>query len=119
MLGFNLIVFQACKVWSLDGYPPLAEQHISGVLLQKQPKETVIHMPAAPQPPKQKQEAKVGPTQSIWGAIWWSLATGAGMVYLAAVLCLCAWPIVHFIVKLGFHASLVRHSHIWAAASFF
>ena len=74
---------------------------------QKQPKDTIIHMPPAPKPVKQKQQPKVGPRQSVWGAIWWSLATGAGMVYLAAVLCLCAWPIIHFIVKFGFHASLV------------
>ncbi|KAK9904717.1 hypothetical protein WJX75_001194 [Coccomyxa subellipsoidea] len=72
----------------------------------QQPKDTIIHMPPAPKPVKQKQQPKMGPRQSVWGAIWWSLATGAGMVYLAAVLCLCAWPIIHFIVKFGFHASL-------------
>ena len=76
-------------------------------VVQKQPKDTIIHMPPAPKSVKQKQQPKVGPRQTVWGAIWWSLATGFGMVYLAAVLCLCAWPIIHFIVKLGFHASLV------------
>ncbi len=76
------------------------------VRAQKQPKETVIQMPPAPKPAKQKQ-AKVGPKQSALGSMWWSLATGAGMIYLAAVLCLCAWPVIHFIIAFGFHANLV------------
>ncbi|CAL8464659.1 g4194 [Coccomyxa elongata] len=85
--------------------PPAGASQKSLQSQQKQPKETVIQMPPAPKPAKQKQP-KVGPKQSVLGSMWWSLATGAGMIYLAAVLCLCAWPVIHFIVAFGFHANL-------------
>jgi hypothetical protein len=74
-----------------------------------QAKETVIDMPsskAAPKAAKQRQQVDAR-RQSLLGSLSWALLTGAGMLYIAAVLCLCAWPVVHFIVQFGLHASLV------------
>ena len=64
-------------------------------------------MPPAPrQKPKQKSAAGA-PRQSLLGSMGWALGTGVGMIYLAAVLCLCAWPCVHFIVQLAQHTNMV------------
>ena len=72
-----------------------------------QGRETVINMPAAPrQKPKQKSAAGA-PRQSLLGDLGWALGTGVGMIYLAAILCLCAWPCVHFIVQLAQHTNMV------------
>ncbi len=72
-----------------------------------QGRETVINMPPAPrQKPKQKSAAGA-PRQSLLGDLGWVLGTGAGNIYLAAILCLCAWPRVHFIVQLAQHTKMV------------
>ncbi len=70
-----------------------------------QGRETTINIP--PQK-KAKQKSKAyAPRQSLLGMLGWALGTGAGMLYLAAVLCLCAWPCLHFIVQLAHHTSMV------------
>lgn len=72
-----------------------------------QGRETVINMPPAPrQKPKQKSAAGA-PRQTLLGSMGWALGTGVGMIYLAAILCLCAWPCVHFIVQLAQHTNMV------------
>lgn len=63
-----------------------------------------------PPPPKKRAKQKSSadaPRQSLLGTLGWALGTGAGMIYLAAILCLCAWPCVHFIVQLAHHTSMV------------
>lgn len=63
-----------------------------------------------PPPPKRKAKQKGAadkPRQSLLGSLGWALGTGIGMLYLAAVLCLCAWPCVHFLVELAQHTNLV------------
>lgn len=68
----------------------------------------MLNMP--PPPPKEKKRSRStegAPRQSLLGALGWALATGVGMIYLAAVLCLCAWPCVHFIVEFAQHTSMV------------
>ena len=72
-----------------------------------QGREAVINMPPAPrQKPKQKSAAGA-PRQSLLGDLGWALGTGVGMIYLATILCLCAWPCVHFIVQLAQHTNMV------------
>ena len=73
-----------------------------------QGKDTVLEMPLLPKKARGRQERSAGaPRQSLLGSLGWALATGVGMIYLAAVLCLCAWPCVHFIVQFAQHFNMV------------
>ena len=84
-------------------------------LLCLQGRETVINMPpAARQKPKQKSAAGT-PRQSLLGSMGWALGTGVGMIYLATILCLCAWPCVHFIVQLAQHTNIVSLTQLYLA----
>ena len=65
-------------------------------------------MPLLPKKARGRQErSSDAPRQSLMGSLGWALATGVCMLYLAAVLCLCAWPCVHFIVQFAQHFSMV------------
>lgn len=76
-----------------------------------QAKDTVIDIPVsktAAAKAARKQSTQVDPRrQSLASAAAWTILTSMGMIYIAAVICLCAWPVVHFIVQFAFHVSLV------------
>lgn len=78
--------------------------------MPKQAKDTIINIPPPPPkaPKRQGQAADNGGRQSLGAAVWWGALTGVGLIWLAAVLLLCAWPIVHFIAEAGLHTSMVR-----------
>ena len=65
-------------------------------------------MPLLPKKARGRQERSAdAPRQGLLGSLGWALATGVGMIYLAAVLSLCAWPCVHFIVQFAQHFNMV------------
>ena len=89
---------------------------ISICLFPSQGNDTVLEMPLLPKKARGRQECSAGaPRQSLLGSLGWALASGVGMLYLAAVLCLCAWPCVHFIVQFAQHFNMVSLSQPHAA----
>ena len=94
----------------------LQAKTVTGVHLVLQGQDTIIDMPPAAAPAKapkqarQKRAAGAGGAQrqSLGAVVWWAGLTFVGMLYISLVLSLCAWPVVHAVVELGYHASIVR-----------
>ena len=79
-----------------------------------QGRDTIINMPPAAAPakaPKRARQQSTGASgtqrQSLGQVVWWAGLTFVGMLYIFLVLSACAWPVVHAVVELGFHASIV------------
>ena len=72
-----------------------------------QGKDTILNIPLLGKSKRRQGGTDARPRQTLLGSTFWALGTGVGMLYLAAVLCLCAWPGVHFIVEFAQHSSMV------------
>lgn len=49
-----------------------------------------------------------GPRQPLGPWLFWAAATAGGMLYMLAVLCLCAYAPTHFLVLLAQRVGMVR-----------
>ena len=78
-----------------------------GALPALQGKDTILNILLLGKRKRRQEGAAAPPRQTLLGSTVWALGTGAGMLYLAAILCLCAWPCVHFIVEIAQHSSMV------------
>ena len=72
-----------------------------------QGKDTILNIPLLGKRKRRQEGTAAPPRQTLLGSTFWALGTGAGMLYMAAILCLCAWPCVHFIVEFAQHSSIV------------
>ena len=72
-----------------------------------QGKDTILNIPLLGKRKRRQEGAAAPPRQTLLGSMFWALGTGVGMLYLAAILCLCAWPCIHFIVEFSQHSSMV------------
>ena len=75
-----------------------------------QGKDTILNIPLLGKRKRRQEGTAAPPRQNLLGSTFWALGTGAGMLYLAAILCLCAWPCVHFIVEFAQHSSMVSNT---------
>jgi hypothetical protein len=69
-------------------------------------KETLVSIPSATRDSVAQDK---GPARSLWKTLQWLLLSSIGILYIAAVLCLAAWPVVHFIVQMATVYSKVRY----------
>ena len=73
-------------------------------------KDAVIDIPAEARARSDAPDVRPapGPPQPLAPALFWAAATLAGLLYMLAVLCLCAYAPLHYLVLLTQHTSLVR-----------
>jgi len=71
----------------------------------------VIDIPLKEQPAGAADGCLAGRSwQSLGSTVFWAVATLAGILYIFAVLCLCAYAPLHFTVLLAQRTSMVRSS---------
>ena len=73
-------------------------------------KDAVIDIPAEARARSDAVDVRPapGPQRPLAPALFWAAATLAGLLYMLAVLCLCAYAPVHYVVLLAQRTSLVR-----------